>query len=108
MKDPGQILLRAALSIRDAHAKALASYLFREVIEEAHTKYNISQQDMQSMCKDAVNRAALFIQIKDDPDLYKAFAIHAVGGMEWHDPENSEALEREMKMLRSLAEQVSD
>ena len=48
------LFLRTAYSIPDAHAKALASYIFRQVIEDVHVKYSISQQDMMAM-----NKAAL-------------------------------------------------
>lgn len=56
------------------------------------------------MCKEAVNRAALFLKIKDDPGLYRAFAIHAIEGTEWDDPEETEATEEELELLRSIAE----
>lgn len=60
MDDLDKLLVSKALKIKDAHAKALAVYLFREIIEDAHVKYNISQEDMKAMCKTAANRAALF------------------------------------------------
>ena len=41
-----QAMLNTAFGMNDTYAKALASYLFREVIEDAHVKYNISQADM--------------------------------------------------------------
>ena len=53
-----QAMLNTAFGMNDTYAKALASYLFREVIEDAHVKYNISQADMKDMCKMAVNRAS--------------------------------------------------
>lgn len=42
-------MLNAALSVQDAHAKALASFLFREIVEDAHEKYNIFQEDMKEL-----------------------------------------------------------
>lgn len=59
---------------------------------------------MKTMCRDAVNRAAMFLEIKDDPSLYKAFAIHAIEGSEWDNPERTAFLNEEMKLLRSIAE----
>lgn len=79
MDELGALFLRTAYSIPDAHAKALASYIFRQVIEDVHVKYSISQQDMMAMNKAALNRASLFVnKIKDDPKLYAAFAFVCV------------------------------
>ena len=35
--------------------------MFQQVIEDAHSKYHISYEDIKEMCKDAVNRAADFL-----------------------------------------------
>lgn len=70
-------MLIAALSQRDVYPKALANFLFCEIIEDAHSKYNISQEDMRAMNKEAVNRAMLFLTIKSNSELYRAFAIEA-------------------------------
>jgi hypothetical protein len=92
MDDANRLFLITALSQKDVYPKALASFLFREIIEDAHVKYNISQEDMKAMCIDAVNRAALFLAIKDKPELYTAFAIHALQGVEWDEAELTEEL----------------
>lgn len=84
MDDFSKQLYQLAINQPDAYAKALANFLFREVIETAHTKYNISQDDMMIMCKDAVDRAALFLSIQDT-DLYEAFTIYSVPGLEWNN-----------------------
>ena len=68
---------KIASSLSNAHPKALANYLFREVIEDAHCKYNISNADIKQMCKMSVNRAALYIKLCEDPKLKKAFLIEA-------------------------------
>lgn len=57
-----------------------------------------------AMCKESVNRAALFLQIKDDPKLYRAFAIHAIERFEWDDAEETEGTKAEVEVLRSLSE----
>lgn len=95
-------LLAVAQSMNDTYPKALASFLFREIIEEAHVKYNISQEDIRSMCKMAVNRAALFLKIQDDPALNRAFAIHAIEGFEWDDAEETEETKAELATLKSI------
>lgn len=38
MTDPGKMMLNAALLVKNAHTKALAAFLFRDVIEDAHAK----------------------------------------------------------------------
>lgn len=43
-------------------AIALANLLHWEVIEDAHSKYNISQKDMCEMNRCAVNRARCFLE----------------------------------------------
>lgn len=103
-----EILLKAALRLDATHEKALASYLFREVIEDAHVKYGISQDDMKSMCKRAVDRAALFLEIREHPKLYEAFAIHALEGTEWDDPQETDDVKTERAMLESLAGMETD
>ena len=97
-----QAMLNTAFGMNDTYAKALASYLFREVIEDAHVKYNISQADMKDMRKMAVNRAALFLSIKDDSNLYRAFAIHALEGFEWDDAEETEDTKHELETLKTI------
>ena len=98
-------MMIAALSQKDVYPKALANFMFREIIEDAHSKYNISQEDMKAMNKEAVNRAMLFLTIKSDPDLYRAFAIEALGCEEWDESEMTEELyQRVEKMMRMFQE----
>lgn len=74
------------------YPKALANFMFREIIEDAHCKYNISQEDMKAMCKQAVNRAAAFLTVISNPDMYKAFSMNAIVCSKWDDPEMTEDL----------------
>ena len=96
-------LLHFAASQNDAYPKALANYMFREIIEDAHAKYNISQDDMKAMCKAAVNRAAMFFKLLDEPQLYKAFVIYAAVGATWDDAEITDEILAQMKILEELA-----
>ncbi len=108
-EDTVKLLLQAALTQSDAYPKALANFLFREIIEDAHTKYNISQEDMRRMCKQAVNRAALYIAHTRSkrPHTMQAFAIHAAECTDWDDAEMTEEIEREMDLI-AIAEQMLD
>ena len=58
-------IYHVAVSRGHADAKALAYFLFREVIEEVHAKYNISQEDIKAMNKRACNRAALYLSLSE-------------------------------------------
>ena len=78
-------LYELATSIQDCYAKALANFIFRDIIEDAHSKYNISQEDIKQMCKVAVDRSALFLSIQKKPHLYKAFSVYAVPALSWDD-----------------------
>lgn len=108
MNNTDKNMLIAALSQKDVYPKALANFMFREIIEDAHSKYNISQEDMKAMNKEAVNRAMLFLTIKSDPDMYRAFAIEALGCEKWDESEMTEELydrmAKMMKMFKELSE----
>lgn len=75
-----------SLSINTA-AKSLAYFVFREVIEDVHTKYNISQEEMMAMNKKAVNRAAVFLGCIGDDELLsslvQALSLETSG---WDNP----------------------
>ena len=101
-------MLIAALSQKDVYPKALANFMFREIIEDAHAKYNISQEDMKAMNKEAVNRAMLFLTIKSDSDLYRAFAIEALGCNEWDESEMTEDLYDRMTDMLTRFKELSE
>ncbi len=92
-------LYKKASSLKDAYPKALADFMFRQVIEDAHSKYHISNEDIKVMCKDAVNRAAAFLEIVNDPDMYRGFVMYAINGIHWDEAEVTEHLVMEMKEL---------
>lgn len=59
-------MYRIAVSRGHAEAKAWPLFLFREIIEEAHTKYNISQEEMKAMNKKACDRAAMYLCLSEE------------------------------------------
>ena len=95
-------MIQESLKLNDTCPKAMADFFFREIIEDAHVKYNISQEDMHDMCKRVVDRAALFLKIIDKPDLYRAFAIYAFWGKDFDDAEDTPEIETIYDMLKSL------
>lgn len=48
----------------DAQYKALAYFVFREIIEDAHKKYNISDENMKEMNQKSVNRAMFILTVR--------------------------------------------
>lgn len=53
------------------------------------------------MCKDAINRAAAFLDIVNDPNMYRGFAMYAINGVQWDDAEVTDHLAMEMKELEA-------
>ena len=89
--------------LRKVWPKALANYMFREIIEDAHVKYGISQEDMKEMNKKAANRAKTFLDvIIQDPKMFQAFASYAAFVMEWDAPEITEDEKDIIEMLETM------
>ncbi len=97
----------SANSQSHVYPKALANFLFREIIEDAHCKYNISQEDMKAMCKQAVNRAAVFLTVMSEPDMYKAFSIYSIVGINWDDPEMTNDLSILLDLLATWGKELN-
>lgn len=53
------------------------------------------------MCKDAVNRAAAFLEIVKDPDMYRGFVMYAINGTQWDDAEATEYLKEQKEQLEA-------
>ncbi len=47
MEDTLKMMYERALQQNDVYPKALANFVFKQVIETAHVKYNISQEDIR-------------------------------------------------------------
>ncbi|WP_292210433.1 hypothetical protein [Butyrivibrio sp.] len=91
--------------LRKVWPKALANYMFREIIEDAHSKYGISQEDMKEMNKKAANRAKAFLDvIVQDPKMFQAFASYAAFVMEWDAAEITDEEQDIIDILGDMAE----
>lgn len=97
-------MYHVALERGDAAAKALAHFIFREVIENAHVKYNISQEDMCEMNKDAVNRAAMYLSLSDKER--EAFKIEAINCDNWDSAEITEDIRARKELYKELSELI--
>lgn len=83
-------LFRSLIRDKNIMSKALANYIFREVIEDAHVKYNISQEDMKAMCKSAVNRAEVILRAMPYEELQRAVVLFGYSTSEWDAPDEEE------------------
>ncbi|MBE5838451.1 hypothetical protein [Butyrivibrio sp.] len=93
--------------LRKVWPKALANYMFREIIEDAHAKYGISQEDMREMNKKAANRAKAFLDvIVPDPKMFQAFASYAAFVMEWDEAEITEEEQNIIEELGLMADSL--
>lgn len=91
---------------KELFAKALAYYLYREVVEDAHSDYNISQEDMFAMNTKSVNRAKLLVDILDDEKLLNAFiALYSLPVRnEWNDPTETEEVAEIANLIKDVAQ----
>ncbi len=109
-KDDSDLMLLKMVAAKEpditkAWQKALANFMFREIIEDAHVKYGISQEDMKEMNKKAANRAKAFLDvIVQNPKMFQAFASYAAFVMEWDAPEITEEEEDIIEMLDNMAD----
>ena len=100
-------LYELAIQQPNHQAKALTNFLFREIIKDAHAKYNISQDDMRSMCRNAVNRAALYLELQKN-GLSDVFSIYSIPGLNWEDPQtNTPEAENIRKTLKEIKARIN-
>lgn len=72
-------MLMTAMKDENAGAKALASYMFRDLVDDIHSEGKISEAEMEQLNREACNRAALFWNyIMTNKDMRTAFLIEAV------------------------------
>ena len=99
---------KATPDLQDLKAKALAYYLFREIIEDVHAKYKIPDAEMKEMNIKAANRAKLFLEnIMNDKWLMLAFTIEASMCTGWNKAEISESEIKDFELFRTLADSIS-
>lgn len=104
MDDTYMEALAIANADHHAMAKSLAYFLFREVVEDIHTKYNIPDVEMMVLNKKAYNRAAFLTDhVLNNPDMRTAFTINAIYCKEWDDPEMTEDLLQNKDILSEIA-----
>lgn len=88
-------------------AKAIANFLFREIIEDVHAKYNISQDEIREMCKEAVDRAAVLEQVLGDKKLKKALVLYGYSSLEWDAPD-SDKVKAKLQDFAEMAKNIGE
>ena len=104
--------LLSVLEQPDSPAKATANFLFREIVEDAHSKYNIPQDEMKEMCRKAVNRAQFLIDLRSGTGRFAEYSkeslrelqhrfdvLQGIYGQEWDAPEWTQELDFLLSML---------
>ena len=88
-------------------AKAIANFLFREIIEDAHAKYNIPQDEIREMCKEAVDRAAVLEQVLGDEKLKKTLVLYRYSSLEWDAPD-SDKVQAKLQDFAEMAKNIGE
>lgn len=84
-------------------AKGLVYVLCRELIEDAHAEYKISDEEMKRINKRAVNRASCLMKLKEKhPKAYETYlaANVAVYCRDWYEPEEDEDVKQIIEALK--------
>lgn len=100
-------LYAKANSLDNVGSKALTNFIFRQVIEDVHSKYNIPDEEIKQMCKDAVNRAPVFLEVYGDRRLRRAFLIEAIDCIKWDEPELTDMLKERMDFYKELSKEIN-
>jgi hypothetical protein len=75
--------------------KALAYFLFRELVEDIHADGRISQAEMKELNRRAVNRAKLFLDLISDEDVvpFKLLVMtQNIYTIDWDEPCETEEI----------------
>ena len=93
----------------DLYSKALAHFMFREVVEDIHAQGKITNAEMADLNREAANRAKFFLEnIAEDPAMQKAFCMDAIMCNEWDDPVITEELEERLEMYKQSVKKVDE
>lgn len=105
MDDITEIFLEQSLNDEYALPKALAHFIFREIIEDIHADNRISDAEMEQLNREACNRAGLFVSyIMNDPDMRLAFSTESVFAREWDPPVISEEMFARLQYYKGIAD----
>ena len=99
--------LNQALNDEYSLAKALAHFMFREIVEDIHAENRITDEEMEQLSRDACNRASLFVNhIMNDPDMRLAFSTESMFAREWDPPIMTDELNMRLELYKSIASEI--
>lgn len=90
-----------AVSLENVGSNSSKFYV-QKVIEDVHSKYNIPQEEIKRMCKDAVNRALVFLEVYGDRWLSRAFLIESIDCIKWDEPKLTDMLKERVDFYKEL------
>lgn len=101
-------LLANAVSDEHSLAKAVAHFMFREIVEDIHAEGRISDAEMKELNKEACNRAAILIDyIFKDKYMATAFRIESCNCTGWDNPKMTADLKERLKLYKDLAKDIT-
>ena len=91
------------------YAKALAHFMFREIVEDIHAEGKITNAEMAELNKKAANRAKLFLEnVAEDHNMQLAFCMEAVMCTNWDDPEITEECQQRLELYSEYTKRIND
>ena len=97
-------MLHKAMEDSNAFAKALAHFMFREIVEDIHAEGKITDAEMKQLNKEACNRASMLVnEIFPHSELCVAVMMEAVYALNWDPPELTEQLKKRLELYQALA-----
>lgn len=96
-------LVANAMRDKYALAKAIAHFMFREIVEDIHADGKITDDEMMSLNKEACNRADFLVKVLSDKDTMLAFEIESAMCTGWEPPTMTDDLKERLKMYNEIA-----
>lgn len=103
-----QGMLMTTMQDENAGAKALANYMFRDIVEDIHADGKITDAEMEQLNREACNRAALFWDyVMTNKDMRTAFLIESVNALNWDPPVMTEDMKKRLELYRDMGLEIS-
>ncbi len=107
MDDITENFIQQSLNDEYALPKALAHFIFREIIEDIHADNRITDVEMEQLNREACNRAGFFVSyIMNDPNMRNAFTIESMMSREWDPPIMTEELSVRLQLFKDIASEL--
>ena len=109
MEESLENMLMTAMKDEYAGAKALASYMFRDLVEDIHSEGKITDAEMEKLNREACNRAALFWNhIMTNKDMRTVFLIESLNVTGWDSPVMTDDMKKRLELYQDMALDIGD